>query len=168
MANALTLLMPLLPGSTAQQLTAALQAKESDSTGTAPQGTDGATSDTVLNNALESLGIVHYARFLVLDRSSPNLQPSSPTTPSDQLVLAVITEYDGSFDAYIGDFVSQVGDIFDMLLEMVVDGKKVTPVANNIQAFTNFVKANDLSQQPGVPQLYQAYTATVQQIKASV
>ena len=83
------------------------------------------------------------------------------------MVLAVITEYDGSFQAYIGDFVAQIGQVFDALLQYVVGGQALIPVANNVAAFNAFVAANDASQHQPNGGLYQAYPQTVQQILAA-
>lgn len=149
MASPLTLLLPVIPGTSLQTLGGAI-----------------AQNREQLNAALESIGTVHYARTLLLDASSPNLQPTG--NPNGSYIIAVITEYDGSFDAYIGDFVSQVGPVFDALLQFVVGGQAVTPVANNVAAFGAFVTQNDASQHPPNNVLFQAYTATVQQILASV
>jgi hypothetical protein len=149
MASPLTLLLPVIPGTNPQTIGAALQSVNSK-----------------LDAALTSIGTVHYARILLLDASTPNLQPSGKS--SDSYVIAVITEYDGSFDAYIQDFVSQVGAIFDALLQFVVGGAAVTPVANNVAAFEAFVAQNDASQHAPNTNLFQAYTATVQQILASL
>jgi hypothetical protein len=149
MASPLTLLLPVIPGTNPQTIGAALQSVNSK-----------------LDAALKSIGTVHYARILLLDASTPNLQPSGKA--SDSYVIAVITEYDGSFDAYIQDFVSQVGAIFDALLQLVVGGAAVTPVANNVAAFEAFVAQNDASQHAPNTNLFQAYTATVQQILASL
>jgi hypothetical protein len=148
MASPLTLLMPIIPGTSPLEIGAALE-----------------KYNTEIDTALTSIGTVHYARFLLLDRAAPNLQPSGP---SDQLVLAVITEFDGSFQAYIGDFVSQIGDVFNALLQFVVGGAAVTPVQSNMAAFSAFVTANDASEHQPNEGLYQAYTATVQQILASL
>ena len=147
MASPLTLLMPVIPGTSPQTIAAALASSQSD-----------------IDKALTSIGTVHYARFLLLDRSTPNLQPGGS---SDQLVLAVITEYDGSFNAYIGDFVSQIGDVFNALLAFVVGGSAVIPVQSNVNAFMQFVTANDASQHQPNEGLYQAYPQTVQQILAA-
>lgn len=160
MANPLTLLMPLKPGTNPQQVAETLGDQKK-----------------TIDDALNGIGTVHYARFLLLDRAAPNLQP---TGPSNQLVLAVITEYDLDFKKYINDFVAQIGGVFDALLGFVVGGDAVTPVANNVEAFMNFVIANDASQHfpnngqtspvppaQGPGGLYEAYPgATVQQIKA--
>lgn len=111
MASPLTLLMPVIPGTNPQTIAAALAGAQAE-----------------IDKALTSIGTVHYARFLLLDRSTPNLQPGGSP---EQLVLAVITEYDGSFDDYIGDFVSQIGDVFNALLQFVVGGAAVTPVQSH-------------------------------------
>jgi hypothetical protein len=79
----------------------------------------------------------------------------------------VITEYDGDFNAYIQDFVAQIGDVFDALLGFVVGGAAITPVKDHINQFIAFVQTNDASQTPPNNGLYQAYTFTVQQILAN-
>ena len=147
MASPLTLLMPVLPGQI-QTIIKALGQFQSQ-----------------LDQALASIGTVHYARMLVLDASQQNLQPAQ--NPNDNFVLAVITEYDGSFDAYIGDFVAQVGAVFDAMLPYVVGGAAVVPVANNVAAFQAFVTQYDASQHAPNTQMYSAYPYTVQQIMAA-
>jgi hypothetical protein len=147
MANPLTLLMPVVPGTDPKAIAATL-----------------AKYDAEINTALTSIGTVHYARFLLLDTSVPNLQPGTGTGP---FVLGVITEYDGDFNAYIQDFVAKIGPIFDALLQFTVGGKKVTPVKNNVQAFADYIAANDASQHPGNTGLYNAYPQTVQKIRAA-
>ena len=148
MASPLTLMMPIIPGTSLTELAGTL-----------------AKYQTEIDSALTSIGTVHYARFLLLDRSTANLQPGA--TPSNEMVLAVITEYDGSFQAYIGDFVAQIGQVFDALLQFVVGGQALIPVANNVAAFDAFVAANDASQHQPNEGLYQAYPQTVQQILAA-
>lgn len=148
MASPLTLLMPVIPGTTPQAIAEALAQYQ-------PQ----------LDAALSSIGTVHYARTLALDPAAPNLQPSATTT---SFVLGIITEYDGSFNAYIQDFVSVVGPVFDALLQFVVGGAAVTPVANNVAAFEAFIAQNDASQHPPNGGMFQAYTATVQEILANL
>ena len=147
MASPLTLMMPIIPGTNPVEIGAAL-----------------AKYQKQIDDALTSIGTVHYARFLLLDRSTPNLQPGGS---ADQLVLAVITEYDGSFQAYIGDFVAQIGDVFNALLTFVVGGAAVTPVQSNAAAFMAFVTANDASEHDPNKGLYSAYPQTVTQIIAA-
>ncbi len=150
MASPLTLFMPVVSGTSVGTLATLIQ-----------------ENLPAIDNALTSIGTVHYARFLVLDTTIPNLQPTGPTD-TNNLVLAVITEYDGSFDSYISDFVNQLGDVFNALLAYVVVPKGVTliPVKDNLTAFTNFIAANDYSQMAGAPAMYGAYSSTVQQILA--
>jgi hypothetical protein len=147
MANPLTLLMPVIPGTDPAAIAAAIGNHQAE-----------------IDKALTEVGTVHYARFLLLDRSAPNLLPGAGTGP---FVLAVITEYDGDFTAYIQDFVAQLGDVFDALLAFTVGGAAVTPVKDHIAAFTAYIQANDASQHPpNKGGLYQAYPLTVQQILA--
>lgn len=152
MASPLTLMLPVIPGTSLETLAATLGKYTPE-----------------LDAALQSIGTVHYARTLLLDASATNLQPNLPAgNPNASYLFAVITEFDGSFDAYIQDFVSQVGTIFDALLQFVVGGAAVTPVADNVAAFEAFIAANDASQHQPNTGLFQAYTATVQEILASL
>ena len=119
-----------------------------------------------IDKALTSIGTVHFARFVLFDASTANMQPGS-TGP---FKLAVITEYDGSFDSYVQDFVNQIGGVFDELLSFTADGQSLVPVSRNVAAFTAYVAKNDLSQHmpPGIQPLYCAYDASVQTILASL
>jgi hypothetical protein len=151
MTSPLSLMMPVLPGTSLLKIAAALE-----------------SSQKQIDAALLSIGTVHFARFLLLDRSQPNLQPKlSDAVSSDTLIISVITEYDGSFNAYINDFVAQLGGVFDVLLSFVVGGAALTPVANNVAAFEAFITANDASQHLPNNTLYSAYPQTVQQILAA-
>ena len=149
MANPLTFVMPLAEGVDPAKLQAALGQLQAQ-----------------IDAALEAVGTVHFARFVVFDRSSPNLQPRSADGPFS---LAIITSYDGDFDVYIQDFVNQLGPIFDELLKFSADGGGLVPVASNVQAFTEYIAANDASQQPPNKEfsLYSAYPYTVQQVLAN-
>jgi hypothetical protein len=122
-----------------------------------------------IDAALKSIGTVHFARFLLLDTSKPNLQIDvANTAPSSTLIIGVATEYDGDFNAYISDFSTQLGPVFDALLGFVVGGAAIVPVVNNLAAFEAFITANDLSQHVPNTNLYAAYPQTVQQILAAV
>ena len=149
MASPLTLLMPVIPGTSIQTIAATLAQYQGS-----------------LDAALASIGTVHYARSLLLDATTPNLQPG--TESAGKYLICIITEYDGEFDKYIQDFVSQVGTIFDALLQFVVGGPQIIPVANNVQAFDAFITLNDASQHQPNTGLYQAYTATVQEVLAAL
>ena len=52
--------------------------------------------------ALDKLKIVHFARFVFLENNTK---------------LAIITTYDGSFDDYLNEFIDEIGDIFNALLQ---------------------------------------------------
>jgi hypothetical protein len=151
MANPLTLLMPVLPGTSLLTIAAALEGSQKQ-----------------IDAALANVGTVHFARFLLLDRSQPNLQPKlNSIISSDSLVIGVVTEYDGNFDAYIKDFVAQLGGVFDKLLSFVVGGAALIPVVNHVAGFNAFITTNDASQHLPNSTLYSAYPQTVQQILAA-
>jgi hypothetical protein len=149
MANPLTLIIPLKEGVDLGQLGKSLAELQ-------PQ----------IDAALEAVGTVHYARFVVFDRSSPDLQPKGGAGPFS---LSVITSFDGDFDVYIQDFVTKVGPVFNALLSFSADGTGLVPVAEHLQGFTDYVAAHNASQQPpnNAFGLYSAYPYTVQQVLAA-
>lgn len=117
--------------------------------------------------ALLKAQTVHYARFVLLDRSKPNLKfdPSQPTNTGN-FVLAVITEYDNAFEDYVKQFIALLGDLFNTLLKFSADGQKVIPVQNNIDAFLDYVAANDSTGAASLQHdaLFSAYDFSVVQI----
>ena len=155
MANPLTFIMPLVEGVNPDQVGGALSHLQ-------PQ----------IDAALEAVGTVHYARFVLLDRGSPNLQPSGGTAGAvgtGPFCLAIITSFDGDFAVYIQDFVNKLGPIFDGLLKFSADGGHLVPVADNVEAFTDYIADNNASVQPpnSAFALYNAYPYTVQQVLAN-
>ena len=97
--------------------------------------------------ALNKLRNVHFARFVFLNNNTQ---------------LAVITTYDGTFEAYINEFIDAIGDIFNALLQRM-DGAPPLPVQKNRAAFLEYVRTNDLR---GIEPFYSAYpTATVLDIQ---
>ena len=84
------------------------------------------TNENPVVAALNRLGTVHFARFVFLG--------------DDQ--LAVITTYDGDFDAYINDFINEIGDVFNALLQHV--DRSLIPVQSHRAAFLKFVQDHDL------------------------
>lgn len=100
--------------------------------------------------ALNSLRNVHFARFVFLNNNTQ---------------LAVITTYDGTFEAYINEFIDAIGDVFNQLLERM-DGAPPLPVQKYRNAFLDYVRANDI---PTVGTLYSAYPkATVLDIQTAM
>jgi hypothetical protein len=76
--------------------------------------------------ALNRLGTVHFARFVFLG--------------DDQ--LAVITTYDGDFAQYISDFIEEIGDVFNALLQHV--DATLVPVQSHRAEFLKFVQDHGL------------------------
>lgn len=100
--------------------------------------------------ALDKLRIVHFARFVFLENNTK---------------LAIITTYDGSFEDYLNEFIDEIGDVFNALLQHM-DGAPPLPVQQNREAFGNYVKANDRG---GIEPFYSAYPqATVLDIQAAL
>jgi len=87
--------------------------------------------------ALDKIATVHFARFVFLDETR----------------LAVITTYDGDFDAYINEFVDHIGDVFNDLLQHMDDAPPL-PVQQHPQEFLDYVRRNDLR---CLPPFYSAY-----------
>lgn len=100
--------------------------------------------------ALTKLNTVHFARFVFLENNTK---------------LAVITTYDGSFDAYINEFVDEIGDVFNALLAHMSDAPAL-PVQQNRKAFLDYVRTNDLR---AIEPFFSAYPkATVLDIRAAI
>lgn len=100
--------------------------------------------------ALDKLRNVHFARFVFL---------------SNNTQLAVITTYDGTFEAYINEFIDAIGDVFNALLQRMADAPPL-PVQKNRDEFLAYVKANDLR---AIEPFYSAYpTATVLDIQTAL
>lgn len=100
--------------------------------------------------ALDKLRIVHFARFVFLENNTK---------------LAIITTYDGSFEDYLNEFIDEIGDVFNALLQHM-DGAPPLPVQRNRAAFGNYVKANNLG---AIEPFYSAYPqATVLDIQAAL
>ena len=150
MANALTHIAPLKPGANVQGLMETL-----------------GKNKEMVDHALKETGTVHDFRFVIFDASSPNLLPK----PDSQgpFFHGVITTYDGSFEAYISDFVRFLGPVFDLLLPNTTDGAHLVPVKDNVEGLIEWVRKDDAEQQPpnSMFEFYTAYPYTVQQILAA-
>jgi hypothetical protein len=111
---------------------------------------------------LDSVGTVHFARIFVFQ---PNNIAGVPSN-----LAAVITAYDGSFSAYIQDFVNvpSVAAFFDSFLAAVDDpaAEGLIPVTKNADDFAAFVQKYDVSNPVNSwGQWYSAYpTLSVQNI----
>lgn len=142
MANPLTLIMPLNPGTTLPEVEEFLLKYLAS-----------------VEKALAKLMTVHYARIIVLDRSVPNMQPSG--TSAAPYSLALITEYDGDFNPYVQSFVSEIPDFFDAMMALAVGGNALIPVIEHIPEFQLYVAHNDASQHPPNQGVIEAYPYTV-------
>ncbi|MGH9663322.1 MAG: hypothetical protein ACRD9L_02735, partial [Bryobacteraceae bacterium] len=99
---------------------------------------------------LDQLRNVHFARFVFLNNNSQ---------------LAVITSYDGTFEAYVNEFIDAIGDVFNGLLARM-DGAPPLPVQQHRDEFLAYVRANDLR---AIEPFYSAYpAATVLDIQSAL
>lgn len=78
--------------------------------------------------ALTRIASVHFARFTFLENDTR---------------LGVITSYDGDFDAYVNEFVDEIGDVFNTLLQHMEDAPPL-PVQQHREEFLQFVRERDL------------------------
>jgi hypothetical protein len=102
----------------------------------------------VIEQALDTIGTVHFARFVFL---------------SNNTQLAIITTYDGDFDRYIADFAQHIGPVFDQLFAHISDAPPL-PVNKNVAEFVKYVFAHDVK----ATAFYSAYPQlTVLDIKAA-
>jgi hypothetical protein len=76
--------------------------------------------------ALNKIATVHFARFAFLD--------------NDQ--IAVITSYDGDFEVYINEFINEIGDVFNILMEYVENGPPLS-IQTYRQEFLDYIRAHD-------------------------
>lgn len=151
MTSPLTLLSPVLPGTSAATVVATL-----------------ATLLPTIQAALASIGTVHYARLVVLDRSQANLQPDLLSLlPSDHLVIGIITSFDGDFSPYIHDFTAQLSTEFDAILALLVGGAALIPVVEHVAEFEAFIARHNASQHIPNTYFFSAYPQTVQDILAA-
>jgi len=95
-----------------------------------------AENSAVIDAALTSVATVHFARFLLLP---------------DQKTFFVLTEFDGSFSAYLQAFTHKLGDVFNALFGFM-DPAPPLPVQQNFQQFEDFVAKYNLKSN-----LYAAY-----------
>lgn len=96
--------------------------------------------------ALNSIGTVHFARFVFLD---------------DNTKFGIITTFDGDFDKYIRDFADKIGDIFDVIHSHMIDQPPL-PVKEHPDEFIAYIRAHSIMPVA----FYSAYpTLTVLDIK---
>ena len=83
---------------------------------------------------LDNVGTVHFARFLLIGD-----------------YICMISVYDGDFTNYIRDFIATIGSVFDAVVALVEGGEAITPSAEHIEEFIDWVHAHDLFQAPDFP-----------------
>jgi hypothetical protein len=79
--------------------------------------------------ALQRLGFVHFARFLIL---RDNFGGTRITR------FLIVTTFDFDFSDYVQVFIDELGEVFDQLL-VLMENAPPTPVKQNRQAFMDYV-----------------------------
>ncbi|HWC27007.1 MAG TPA: hypothetical protein VG474_10530 [Solirubrobacteraceae bacterium] len=95
-----------------------------------------------IETALNTVGTVHFARFVLLENDTR---------------LAVITTYDNDFDTYVNDFIDVMHKVFNTLLQFVADVPESVArdgVEAHREEFVKYVHAHDV---PYVGSFYSAY-----------
>jgi hypothetical protein len=152
MANALTLMLPLDPKKNVAELLTKIAANQA-----------------ALNGALAKVGTVHYARFILFDRSKEDLCPTmGPNGPTGKgpFAFGVITEFDGDFEVYTQQFIDVIGFLFDLGLSFTTDGQSIIPVQKHPKEFIEYVRKHNLSVHAPNEGLFNAYPFTVREILA--
>lgn len=97
---------------------------------------------------LNDVGTVHFGNFIFLEPACGN------DGKKYYKKFALFTFYDGEFDAYVKDFVENVGDTFNALIKFLDDvPENLTDVTKQPEAFAKYVEKYD---QP-VAKWYTAY-----------
>jgi hypothetical protein len=153
MAHPLTVMLPLDPSKNVAELL-----------------TKVAANQDALNGALAGIGTVHYARFILFDRSKADLRPTlSPEGLGEgPFAFGIITEFDGDFDVYTEEFVNEIGFLFDLGLSFTIDGQSLIPVQEHLTEFAAYLKEHNLSEHPPNQGLFNAYPFTVKEILAQM
>lgn len=87
--------------------------------------------------ALDKIGTVHFGRFMFLEKVTPE------SGEDYYAKFALFTAYDGDFDKYVADFVSEVGDFFNAVLKHFENGDEYIPVQKKAKAFAAYVNTNN-------------------------
>ena len=149
MANPLTVMLPLDPSKNVAELL-----------------TKVAANQAALNGALAGVGTVHFARFILFDRSKADLRPvlGPEGLGEGPFAFGIITEFDGDFNVYTEEFVNQIGFLFDLGLSFTIDGQALIPVQEHLTEFAAYLKEHNLSDHAPNQGLFNAYEFTVKQI----
>lgn len=149
MATPLTLMLPLRQDAEPERLLQTIQA-----------------SQATLNRALDLMGVMHFARLLLLDRASPNLQPEPDSRGSH--VLAMLAEYDGELADCVQQLASEWGPQLDAMLDFVEGGAGLIPCVHHAAALADFISRHDASRAQADLTHFQAYYATAREIAAAL
>lgn len=124
------------------------------------------SQEQTLQGARAAVSTLHFTWFLILDHSSPNLQPQPGSKGPFSFVVIVV--FDGTLEDYLREVSSELSPAFNLLLSNSADGQHLLPVSEHFDEFVEYIRRNDASQHPpnGDMASFGAYPDTVQQILA--
>jgi hypothetical protein len=106
----------------------------------------GALDERELSLALDTVGTVHSTRFVILEDEDHAWAK-----------LIVVAIFDGTVEDYIAAFARALNTQFNLLFGFVAetDDKPITPVKDNVERFTQYVKNRNVAPVSG--RSYSAY-----------
>jgi len=124
------------------------------------------SQEQALQGARAAVSTLHYTWFLILDHSSPNLQPRPGSSGPFSFVVVVV--HDGTLEDYLREVSSELSPAFTLLLSNSTDGQHLLPVSEHFDEFVEYIRGNDASSNPpaGDMAFFGAYPDTVAQINA--
>lgn len=125
------------------------------------------SQEETLQAARAAVSTLHFTWFLILDHSSPNLQPQPGSSGPFSFVVIVV--YDGTLEDYLREVASELSPAFSLLLGNSADGQHLLPVTEHFDEFVAYIRRNNASEHPpsGDMVSFGAYPNTVQEILAA-
>ena len=81
-----------------------------------------------ITESLDGVYFIHFARVL----------------PVSEKEVYIITAYDGDFYIYMLSFLKNLGWFFNGILPYVEGGRRLTPVGENVEKFSEFAQENNV------------------------
>jgi hypothetical protein len=117
-----------------------------------------------LQEARAAVSTLHYTWFLILDHSSPTLQPQPGSSGPFSFVVIVV--FDGTLEDYLREVSNELSPAFTLLLSNSTDGQHLLPVSEHFDEFVAYIRAHNASEHPPAGDMifFGAYPDTAQEI----
>ncbi|MEA2137109.1 MAG: hypothetical protein QOG56_259, partial [Solirubrobacteraceae bacterium] len=119
-----------------------------------------------LQEARAAVSTLHYTWFLILDHSSPDLQPQPGSSGPFSFVVVVV--FDGTLEDYLREVSNELSPAFTLLLSNSTDGRQLLPVSEHFDDFVAYIRAHNACEHPpaGDMVFFGAYPDTAVEILA--